>query len=345
MMKKITAICLTVSLLHSNIMTLAANNVISPCDEYSNIIVNNGIDYSQSEPTPVYMVNGKYYFSIRSVTNHLGMDIHWDNNTSTISINSATDRLFAYMNHETYRCGYKDVYGNVVIEPIYTYAHDFAEGYGVVSPSPGYFDIYINDAGEQVSPVYLSAEDFHEGLALASVEENPEMFITDRRTKKHFIDKDGNPLFNKEFIYAGYFSYGYADVLSVNSAADKQTWMFINKNGEFANDMIFDYATSFEDGYAYVRQYGKWGIIDTDFNLAVNYQFDSMKDAKLWLYTTQPEYVDFNIVTDGKPIELCDGIFTVRDTTYLSADDIGNILGFDARVESKYGHSSLILAK
>lgn len=238
---------------------------------------------------PVVLINDKTYVSLSEIAELLGNYVSWDNDNKAIGINSKSssslnsqhnnDVLYPYEEDGVW--GYKDKEGNVVVYPEYFETNNFSNGLGLVRSSEGQDGNYgyVNNKGEVVIPcIYPYAESFSDGVALVNVSNR-----TDTDMWK-YIDINGNYISNNSFKLPHNFSEGYAVVLKegysypVSNGKDiPKKWSYINKNGEFATDLIFDEAEDFCNGMAVVKNYGKFGIIDKNFNTLIDYKYDNIK--------------------------------------------------------------------
>ena len=112
----------------------------------------------------------------------------------------------------------------------------------------GYKD---NEGNVIVPPKFLKAGDFCDGAALVILPEDP--------YRLRYIDTNGNYLFDKAFYSANNFSNGYALIV----ANDKGEYTYIDKTGEAATDLLFEYAEDFNEIFARVILDGQSGVIDT----------------------------------------------------------------------------------
>lgn len=229
---------------------------------------------------PIVTINDSTYIPLREAAEILGMDVNWNEGSRTISINNQSEVLYPFEADELW--GYKDRQGKVVVEPKYFEAHDFKEGLALVRGSAGQNGQYgyIDTHGNVVIPcTYYMAYDFNNDVALVSLATNTG---EDRWT---YIDKQGNLLFDKEFVLARNFSENYAAVLKegygtpVAPSVDiPKKWTYIDKSGNFATELDFEDAQDFKNGLAPVKNNGKWGMINTKFELVVDYLYDDIND-------------------------------------------------------------------
>lgn len=182
--------------------------------------------------------------------------------------------------------GYKNVKGEVVVQPRYVSANQFSEGRGLVRKSSGQNGQYgfVDINGKEVIPcAFYAAYDFCDGAALVSLAENTD------DSRFTYIDMNGERLFEKEFDLARNFSQGYAAVLKEGFAAPhplgntNQKWSYINKKGSYATELTFEEANDFKDGYAIVKNNGKYGAINDKFEIVVEYQYDKTEEVEKFL--------------------------------------------------------------
>lgn len=87
--------------------------------------------------------------------------------------------------------------------------------------------------------------------------------------------EDGKLYFQKNdsVIFDNFnFSWGFSDDLA---AIDKNgKWGYIDKNGKITIDFQFDEAESFHNGYAAVNIDGRWGVINKNGNVVVERKYD-----------------------------------------------------------------------
>ena len=229
---------------------------------------------------PVVVIDGSTYISLREAGETLGMEVDWDGENDKIIIVNSNAAPVPF--EENKRWGYKDYMGNVIVPPKYRHAAEFNDGMAqVISDDDGRrADLcgFINMVGEEVIPcTYFSAGYFKEGAAIVSLATHTDEDICT------FIDKNGNRLFDKEFVSARNFSEGYAVVLkeghiSPLAMEKNQKWSYIDKTGDFVTELVFEEARSFKFGYALVKNNGKWGKINTNFELVVDYLYDDFNE-------------------------------------------------------------------
>ncbi len=91
------------------------------------------------------------------------------------------------------------------------------------------------------------------------------------RDKYAYIDIYGNTVIPFIYDYASSFNYGYALVI------EDKDWYFINPRGEMAYGP-FEYAYPFnENGYAVIKVNNKYGLLDISGNYKIPPVFDSIK--------------------------------------------------------------------
>ena len=262
-------------------------------------LITNAIKYKiiingdeKSFEMPIVTINDRTYIPLRETGETLGMDVKWYEKNQTIIMNSQkneTNEEFFLQPFEINKdtpdslWGYKDEFGNVIIKPQFIDVYEFKEGLARVRTSKGQDGNfgYINIKGEMVIPnIFNGAEDFNNGKARVMFSEHTEDY------RYSYIDKSGNILFDKkQFLGASDFNEGYAVVMTKGygglvhpDQAKDFRCSYINENGEYATDQEFEGASIFENGLATVRKNGKWGMINKNFELVVDYLYD---DANL----------------------------------------------------------------
>ncbi|MEE9524160.1 MAG: WG repeat-containing protein [Thermodesulfovibrionales bacterium] len=157
--------------------------------------------------------------------------------------------------------GYKDIDGQVVIEPRFIIAGEFSpEGVAAVVDKKGW--AYVNKSGEVVirPHVYDNGPDyFSEGLARFS-----------ENGKFGFFDKTGNVVIKPAFDFAFPFREGLARVCNgcklvkngVHTTVEGGKWGYIDTRGKLVIQLGYEDARDFSDGVAKVKKEGKWIIIN-----------------------------------------------------------------------------------
>ncbi|MDR1704189.1 MAG: WG repeat-containing protein [Clostridiales bacterium] len=145
----------------------------------------------------------------------------------------------------------------------------FSEGLAAFTTShyPSKFG-YIDTYGNEVIPcIYDGAGAFSNGIAVVNVIAGDGLSFS-----QSIIDKNGIMAFPlKENMYIGDFIDGLARVTS-----NKGKHGFINKNGEEIVPPIYDYASSFNGGFATVQLDDKYGIINSNGEIVVPIIYDSI---------------------------------------------------------------------
>lgn len=165
--------------------------------------------------------------------------------------------------------GYIDKKGNIVIDCIYDDAKDFSEGLAVVKKDGKCG--YINNKGEVVIDFkYDLADSFSFGYGVGYI----------GRSKNIVIDKSGNEIINKSYsmmfgpISENLFIVVADDVLKGYAIVDKDENVIIDGIAQAGTKV---------DGYIPVKQVaehgnfwddGKWGFIDENGKLVIDYQYD-----------------------------------------------------------------------
>lgn len=157
----------------------------------------------------------------------------------------------------------------------YRSVNSFREGLAVAcafNNKYGYIDI---DGRTRIAPVFDNAEDFREGLAVVRI-----------NNKYGYIDIRGKTRIQCRFERAEGFHNGLAAVNiggSVDQSYDHRweytcdyggKWGFINKNGEFLVNPIYQAVLPFNEHLASVAMNNKWGYIDSGGTVTIDFQFD-----------------------------------------------------------------------
>lgn len=161
--------------------------------------------------------------------------------------------------------GFKNSYGEVVIEPKYYYVENFSEDLAVVSMDYDYGYIYSNES-LAINNEYSFAKSFKNGLAIVEFEDNSE----------GVIDKEGNELF-KTLDYDIYDIIG-DNILVRDKSSEDYKIGFLNKKGEKITDIKYDDIGEFKYGYAKVSSDSKYGFINEDGEEVVPLNYDSITE-------------------------------------------------------------------
>jgi len=192
----------------------------------------------RSFENPIVTINDRTYVPLREVSEVLGMSVDWDGDNQKIIINS-TPKLYdewgivLHPFRQDGLWGYRDVLGNVIIEPQYIDVDGFSEGFASV-------------------------------IARRWDRANNEDYLIDGTSGPFiFIDRTGRNVFEQEFVYAYPFEDGLANVFLFNG-----NYAFIDRTGQNAFEKEFRRAERFRDGYARVTLLdGTRTIIDRSGNI------------------------------------------------------------------------------
>lgn len=145
------------------------------------------------------------------------------------------------------KTGFRDLDGNIVIEPKYESAEMFAEGLSAVTLAKDGLTGYINTKGEMViPPTFEYAGSFGNGLAPFR-----------GNNLYGFIDRTGKEVIAPQYAWTDQFAEGFCAVR--NSTGQ---YAFIDTLGVPLTEFKFQYARRFEGGKAKVQLDSKWGAID-----------------------------------------------------------------------------------
>jgi hypothetical protein len=155
-----------------------------------------------------------------------------------------------------------DIHGNIVIKNKYLKAHQFNKNKALVYGLKGYVG-YIDKQGNELIS-YNAATEFSENIAS----------IIEQDGKKRCIDENYNILFDCSNYYG-------LPVFSENLACvENKLYGFIDKSGnEIAGSFKYYRARNFKNGLAAVcNKEGKWGFINKNLELVIDYQFNWVSD-------------------------------------------------------------------
>lgn len=225
-------------------------------------------------------------------------------NASNVSA-SADYHGTLYIIKQEGKYGYGDNNGNIVIQPLYLQAKEFAEGVAPVKIQEGVWGM-INTKGDVVATLknidevyefseglavvrkgakygyidkkqlvvpikFDNAESFSEGLAVVAIREGSTFLEKLHNAKYGYIDKTGNQVIDCQFRSAGKFKEGIAPV---SSEATDFLWGYIDKAGQYVIEAKYFTAREFSEGLAPVtRNLGASGFIDHQENFAIPPQF------------------------------------------------------------------------
>lgn len=154
------------------------------------------------------------------------------------------------------RYGYIDGQGATAIDGAFEWAGPFRQGLAAVKVDGKYG--YVNKQGMTViAPIYRFAAAFSEGLAAVE---------TDRGSG--FIDQSGKLVIDPSFRNVGPFREGVA------WAQMDDKFGYLRPDGKFAIDPKFSYARSFRQGGAVVCSGGNSGVVDSQGQLLVPFEYD-----------------------------------------------------------------------
>jgi len=143
------------------------------------------------------------------------------------------------------KTGFRDLDGNIVLEPIYDSAELFSEGFSAVQIDRKWG--LIDKTGKyRIKPKFEFLGGVHEGLAAY------------RDSGKYgFVVIQGNEKIKPRFDWVGEFSEGLCAVRK-----DNGKYSFIDVTGEVAFDTEYQYACNFESGFAKVQINDFWCRVD-----------------------------------------------------------------------------------
>lgn len=160
--------------------------------------------------------------------------------------------------------GFRREDGTVIAPNIYRFVDQFHDGYCRVMLNDTLVGL-IDSTGRQVVPcIYQNVEYPSEGRVLVY-----------RNGVFGYTDLDGNLVIPFRFLAAGNFSEGCANVyMPVDSTY--AACSFIDTAGNLLFPLQFENVQPFSCGYALVRQYDRWGVIDHSGRVVLHTMFENM---------------------------------------------------------------------
>lgn len=215
------------------------------------------------------------------------------NKTGAIVIEAEYDKVLEFSEGlaEVQKCkgenclwGIIDKDGNWVKKPEYIMISRFSEGLAAVTTDPAFFDypfdakfVFINHKGHVViDGKFKNVRNFSDSLAAANFD-----------NKWGFINKKGEIVIEPMFDEVGPFREGFAHYSNTIFAPGVPAQVvsgYVDKEGNVHEVASACTAGTFDNGLAPVsvcekctHSYNcKWGLVDTDFNLVVPIQYDSI---------------------------------------------------------------------
>jgi len=162
------------------------------------------------------------------------------------------------------RYGFRREDGTVIAPNIYLYVGQFTDGYCKVILEENQIGL-IDSTGREVVPcIYQGVEYPSEGRVLVYKDG---LF--------GYTDLEGNVVITPQYIEAGSFSEGCAPVLmAVDSFFTACT--FIDTMGRQLFPLQYENLQPFAYGYAPVRMYQRWGVMDHSGKLVLHTMFENM---------------------------------------------------------------------
>ncbi len=174
-----------------------------------------------------------------------------------------------------HRCGFIDVIGRVVIPITYDNAWSFDESCGLAMVSLQGKRGIIDTKGHVVLPIeYDFIKWTHTSVIKSAPQHDPMEFLfgngllpVQKKGKWGYIDQEGNIKIPIEYADAHSFKEGLAAVVKKGKIG------FIDTTGTTIIPFIYDDVVSgFEDECAWVRLNKKWGIIDKNGNVLLEFK-------------------------------------------------------------------------
>jgi hypothetical protein len=159
------------------------------------------------------------------------------------------------------RLGYCDSNGKQMIEPMFTDAEDFNEGYAAVQKNDLYG--YINKAGKtKIEFQYTEASGFANNVAIV------------QKDKKYFLIDYSNKILSAKYDDIAEFSEGLAIVKKNN------LYGAINVNGQEIIKPAFDMMSDFSEGFSVFLKNSKYGFLDKQGFVNISAIYDWVSSFK-----------------------------------------------------------------
>lgn len=151
---------------------------------------------------------------------------------------------------ENGKYGFRDLDGNIVIQPQFDMAEMFSEGYSAVQIGEKWG--LIDTKGNYViKPHYEFMGGVHDGLS--SFREND---------RYGFITPTGVVKIQPQFFWVDLFSEELCAISTDFKSKEPRKFGYIDTTGKIVIDLMFEAAVKFENGKAKVQLNGKWETID-----------------------------------------------------------------------------------
>ena len=179
------------------------------------------------------------------------------------------------------KCGYIDYTGKIVIHLKYEDAGRFSEGLAPVKKNGkwGYID---KDDNVVIPFQYLEALSFWNGFATVKEKDGHKS-----SNVYGFINKEGQLISSNISSRRLFFSEGVA----AKYDSGRSIYWYIDETGNRVSPYkTYEWAWEFQNGFARVKKYGKWGIIDKKGSEIVPFLYDLIYNCSL----ESPNLVELN---------------------------------------------------
>ncbi len=259
----------------------------------------------------------------------------------------------AFIIKQNDKLGFCDSSGKIMIDPVFTDAEDFSEGYAGVQKNDLYG--YINKAGKtKIEFQYSEASAFINNVAI--VQKDKRYFLIDYSNKTlsakyddiadftegmaivkknnlyGAINQNGQEIIKPSFDIISDFSEGLAVFLKNGKCG------FLDKQGFVAIGPIYDWVSSYKNGQSRVQYNKYFGLLNKKGDFVIEPSFDLINETANGIYVVVKNnlygFIDstgcylseikYNYTPSLKPIEIANGKFMRLISTKKQELQTGN---------------------
>lgn len=203
--------------------------------------------------------------------------------------------------------GYIDKTGKIVIEPKYLFPIDFRQGFAVLMTKKEE-RVCIDRDGHRVFSQYRIETNFHESISSFKEGFKGERTFDSDKYRLGMMNRQGHILVQAQFDEVGFFGNGLCPVLVGSEKSGTPTysdlantqdieggkWGYVNTNGFFQINPVYDWAKGFRSGLAAVKTGHVWGYINTSQQAVFppQFKFAGFFDGPVAIVRLRPEGQD-----------------------------------------------------